>query len=455
MNDHVESFIHSLRFEDLPDAVIEQAQYCLLDLLGVAAAGSSTQLAQIACDHAAEFFGAGSMRTRLLFNGRIASPLGAALAGAMTIDSFDGHDGHSLTKGHVGVAVLPALLAMAELDPSMDGRSFLTSLVLGYEIGTRAGIALHATSSEYHTSGAWNALAAAAIIARGLKLDIERTRHALGIAEYHGPRSDMMRCIDFPTMVKDGSGWGCVAGVSAALLAERHFTGAPALTVEAHDQGALWSDLGQRWFILEQYFKPFPVCRWAHPAIACALHLRETDVFVADAIESVEIETFHEATRLCSSVPVTTEEAQYGVLFPVAAALLDGRVDAETIGPNGLADARLRYLIPRMSLRDSASFSALFPAQRWARVIVHTRDGKRLDSGAMQSQGDPERPLPRDALRAKFRAFTEPRIGLERAARIEREVFVLTESAHALTPLLDLVLTAPETSPAEAIRSVL
>ncbi len=40
-------------------------------------------------------------------------------------------------------------------------------------------------------------------------LDRAASRHALGgIGEYHGPRSQMMRCIDHPTMVKDGSGWG-------------------------------------------------------------------------------------------------------------------------------------------------------------------------------------------------------------------------------------------------------
>ena len=353
------------------------------------------------------------------------------------------------------MAVLPALLAMAELDPSMDGRAFLTSLVLGYEIGTRAGIALHATSSEYHTSGALNALAAAAIAARGLKLDAGRTRHALGIAEYHGPRSDMMRCIDFPTMLKDGSGRGCMAGMSAALLAARDFTGAPALTIEAYDDGALWADLGQRWTILEQYFKPFPVCRWAHPAIACALHLRELHGLTPNVIESVEIETFHEATRLCSDFPATTEEAQYGVLFPVAAALLDGRVDAATIGPEGLADARLRHLIPCMKLIDTASFNALFPARRWARLIVHTRDGGRLDSGPMQSQGDLERPLSRDALRAKFRALADTRFCPEQSMQIEQKVFALKKAECSLRPLLDLVLTRPETSRAGAIRSVL
>jgi hypothetical protein len=73
----------------------------------------------------------------------------------------------------------------------------------------------------------------------------------------------------------------------------------------------------------------------------------------------------------------------------------------------------------------------------------------------MQSQGDPERPLPRDALRAKFRAFADAYVGPERAAAMEREVFVLTRPVHALSPLLDLVLSAPEKSPAEAFRSVL
>ena len=49
----------------------------------------------------------------LLFDGRRASTAGAAFANASTIDSFDAHDGHPLTKGHVGVTVVPALLAFA------------------------------------------------------------------------------------------------------------------------------------------------------------------------------------------------------------------------------------------------------------------------------------------------------------------------------------------------------
>lgn len=441
MSDRVASWIHALRFEDLPDAVVAQAQICVLDLLGVAAAGSGTPLSGLARDHAADFFGSGRWPVRMLFDGRLTGPLGAGLAGAMTIDSFDGHDGHSLTKGHAGVTVLPALLAMAECVPEMDGREFLTNVVMGYEIATRAGIALHASSTEYHTSGAWNALAAAAIAARALKLDLPRTRHALGIAEYHGPRSEMMRCIDFPTMLKDGSGWGCMAGLSAAFLAERDFTGAPALTVESHSP-ALWADLGERWVIFEQYMKPYPVCRWAHPAIAAALKLRSAHGFEAADIETVAIHTFHQATRLCSTFPLNTEEAQYGVLFPVAAALADGRVDAGTVGETGLNDERLRTLVGRMQAHDHAPFSAAFPAERWARLVVQLRNGEQYDSGPMQADGDPSRPLSRDALVAKFRAFSTPRIGPDRTAEIERAVFSLHAPQTSLSTLKNHVLQA-------------
>ena len=140
-------------------------------------------------------------------------------------------------------------------------------------------MALHATAAEYHTSGAWVSLGVAAIGARLLGLDQAATREALGIAEYNGPRSQMMRCIDHPTMIKDGSGWGAMTGVVAACLAREGFTGAPAVTVEDESVAALWGDIGERWRIREQYFKAYPVCRWAQPAMEAAAQLRRDHEF--------------------------------------------------------------------------------------------------------------------------------------------------------------------------------
>ena len=108
------AFIHGLTFEDLPAEVVAQAKRCLLDLIGVAASGRQTALSRIVHGFAVSQMGAATGGARLMFDGRRASVTGAAYAGASTINSFDAHDGHRLTKGHAGVAVLPALLAFAE-----------------------------------------------------------------------------------------------------------------------------------------------------------------------------------------------------------------------------------------------------------------------------------------------------------------------------------------------------
>src|SRR5687768_8608359 len=100
-------FIHDLRFEDLPERTRSQAKRCLLDLVGVAASGLQTDLSRIARKFADRQMRARGYGARMMFDGRRVGPAGAAFAGASTIDAFDAHDGHALTKGHAGVAVLP------------------------------------------------------------------------------------------------------------------------------------------------------------------------------------------------------------------------------------------------------------------------------------------------------------------------------------------------------------
>src|SRR5438128_5331212 len=144
----VPAFVRGLSFDHLPDDVVASAQRSLLDLIGVAAAGSRTRAAAIANTYAATQLCGSDRSARILFDGRRAGQAGAAFAGASTIDALDGHDGHALTKGHAGAALLPALLALidgakpGELAGELDGHEFLTCLVLGYEVATRAGIAL-------------------------------------------------------------------------------------------------------------------------------------------------------------------------------------------------------------------------------------------------------------------------------------------------------------------------
>lgn len=386
-------FIHQLSYDDLPDEVIHHAKRCLLDLTAVAAGGVLTPLAKIISDYVSEEMPGDSP---LLFSQQTASRSGAALANGSIIDSFDAHDGYVICKGHAGVGIYPAILAFLgnPLDTkpqSESAQAILTATVIGYELGTRLGMALHRTACDYHTSGAWNAIAAAAIGARALSLSPEQTRHALGIAEYHGPRSQMMRCIDYPTMVKDASGMGAMVGVSAALLAEKGFTGAPALTLESDEVADLFADLGQRWYILEQYVKYYPVCRWAQPAMEAALVLRQKHNITLADIDAVYIYTFHQAKRLGKKVPQTTEEAQYGLAFPFACALLYGNISAEQV-VHGFDTPEITQMIDKIHLEEREKYNHAFPETRWADIVVVLKNGERLTTPPTQSRGDRDNP---------------------------------------------------------------
>lgn len=421
-------FALSLRFADLSDTVIAQALRVTYDTLGVGAAGAALPSARIGRDHAARFMAAGDGRdTTILFDGRKASAPGAAFAAATTIDALDAHDGYNPAKGHVGCALIPGILALAEAEGIDDGQEILATIVAGYELASRLGPALHATAPDYHTSGAWVAVALTACCARLLGLDRDQAAHAMGIAEYQGPRSQMMRVIDHPTMLKDGSGMGAMVGVHAAYLAQAGFTGAPAISATRADAAPFFADLGQRWLILEQYFKPYPVCRWAQAPIEGVLHLAREHGLSSTDVDHIEVRTFHEAVRLATNDPTTSDEAQYSTSYPCAVALVRGRIGVDEVSPSAFADPEVRRLSLGLRMEEDDGCNATFPAQRHAFVRLHLADGRTVESPLMSPLWHAEAP-PTDAeLRAKYDALAGPAMGADRAAAALAAVMALRD----------------------------
>lgn len=448
------AFLLDTTWDSLPIVVRHATIRCLVDLVGALAAGRRTPLSAIVRGHAVMAYG-GDQATILLDGRRVSAP-GAALATGMTIDSFDIHDSHRESLGHAGVHVFAATIAIAELrhargGPLPDGRELLATLAAGYEFACRAGRALHGTTSDYHTSGAWGAVSSAGLYARLMGLDRARTREALGIAEYHGPRSQMMRCIDHPTMVKDGSGWGAMAGVSAVMLAEAGFTGAPALTVESVEAQPWWTSLGTDWEVLAQGFKAHGSCWWAQPAIEAALAVvRENRIRPSD-IAAIRVETFEKAVHLAHPDPSTTEQAQYSLPFPIAAALVkaagpDGGWYG--LGPDdlldpGAADVETRRLARSIELVDAPDLTAVFPDRFLARVIVRLSDGTTIGGPDTTFRGELDDPFDDDELTAKARWLMQPVLDHERTEGMIDAAWSMAD-ALSIEPFLALLTAPPE-----------
>lgn len=437
--DHAIEFILQTTWERLPTDVQHQARRCLLDCLGALLAGTRTPVAELMADLAFSQY-AGDEAT-ILANGRRVSATGAALANGFAANALDIDDGYRLVKGHPGACVLPPLLAAGELRGQLAGREFLTALIIGYEIGIRAGLIRHATYSTYHSSGSWGAIAGAAAAGRVLGLDAGALREALGIAEYHAPIAPMMKGIDKPCMGKDSIGWGTMVGLISVLMVQRGFTGVEPLFNDSPDPDWVRS-LGKRYEVLNLYFKPYACCRWAQPAIAGALHIARRHHLQADEIATIRVRTFEAATKLSCVHPRDTEEAQYNLSYPIAAALVDGELGPRQVLPPRIYDEELLALADRVESIPEPRYEQAFPAKAYAEVEVITRAGQSFSSGTVEAPWQPPAAPPTDAeLEAKFHWLVAPVLGAERAQAIAGMVWHL-EQVEDVRALLALCVPA-------------
>jgi 2-methylcitrate dehydratase PrpD len=421
LTNEVLRFISDTGFEDLPDNVIHQAKRCLLDTLGSLLAGSDTPVVSIMSSVATKHF-RGTEAT-ILVSGERVSLVGAALANGYACNALDIDDGYRMVKGHPGACVLPVLLAASESAIDLSGEDFLTALVIGYEVAIRAGLIRHALYQTYHSSGSWGAVGGAAAAGRVLGLDKNRLRAALGVTEYHAPISPMMKGIEKPSMVKDSIGWGTMVAMASVLMAQEGFTGIEPLFSESPDKE--WIEgLGKEYLVLNLYFKPYAVCRWSQPAVVGVLRVVKQNDLSPKNISHIRIRTFEAAAALSCDHPKSTEEAQYNLAYPLAAALIDGQVGPRQVLPPRIFDDTLLELADRVEVEVASEFEEVFPQRTYAEVVVHTNDGRELSSGRVEPMWEPPNSLPADAeLDEKFVEIVEPVLGSQKVQEISRMIW--------------------------------
>jgi 2-methylcitrate dehydratase PrpD len=291
-----------------------------------------------------------------------------------------------------------------------------------------------------YSTGIWGVFGATAAAGKLLKLDDATLQSALGIAGSHGP---------FPpgglqanhAMVKEVIAWSGMTGVSAALLAQQDFVG-PADFLdycERWDTSALVAGLGDlgESAILKTYFKPYAVCRWSHAAVDAVLELKHRHQLRVDEIESIQVETFREVTRLANARPSNTIAAQFSVEFALAVALLYDRIGPAEVTEAQIHDPAILGLARKVRVSVDDTLDRQFPAKTMARVTIRTRRGEHRTT-IEYPRGNPENPLTQTELEAKFELLTRDLISDDLSRRLRTAILDLPEAkdVQALTRLL-------------------
>ncbi|MBV9827451.1 MAG: MmgE/PrpD family protein [Alphaproteobacteria bacterium] len=408
----------AFRYEALPADVREVARQCILDYFGVGLAGADDELVRLLL---AEMVEAGGATQAAVIGYADRLPiLSAALVNGAAAHALDYDDVNLAMPGHPTVAILPALLALAEAKQS-SGREVLTAFVAGYETQCRIGMTMRPGhyARGFHATGTVGTFGAAVACARLLGLDAEATARAMGIA---GTQAAGLKS-QFGTMCKPfHAGKAAQSGLLAARLAARGFSSRTDL-VEC-DQGfarthspdfaaetALAKPPGGH-FILANLFKYHAACYMTHAAIECAHEVRKRYHPPLNEIAAIKVTAHRGSDRICN-IPAPTDglQSKFSLRQTVAMALTG--VDTASLGAYSVANASDKRL---MALRDQVEFDFRdqYP-EAGAEMSVMMLDGTVLR--AEWDAGKPSTDIADQGRRltAKFDALAEPVIGHARS----------------------------------------
>ena len=335
--------------------------------------------------------------------------------------------------------LLSAPMALAERG-GMSGKELLVGIILAYEIGMRlCHIAVPGIRGRGWHHATLMGYAAPVVAGRMIGLDWEKLQHAIGISS--------CRCFTLGcavagklTMMKNTvSPMATRAGVEAALLAQRGYTG-PEGVLEGKegmvhclgddwDWGWFTETLGNRFMITDCGMKSFPVEALMHSPLSATLHLLHENSLKAEDVQEVLIESIARAADILSDPakydPQSKESADHSLPYAIAAALAEGRVTPQEFTEEKLWDKRLRSQMAKVKVVPNDDFEKAFPAKQCSRVTITTTDGRKLTHQVDVPKGDPRDPMTIDDLKVKFDALAEPIMSGKRRAELRDAVFAL------------------------------
>ena len=416
----------ALRLSDIPETVRSWARQCVLDYVGCGIAGASDELTVILLAEMQE--NGGKEAASLLGHaGRL--PVGsAAIVNGAAAHALDFDDVNLAMPGHPSVAILPALLALAE-ERGSSGADVLTAFVAGYELQCRIGRTIspgHYDVLGFHSTATVGSFGAAAACAHLMGLDADRFAAALGIAATQAAGLKSM----FGTMCKPlHAGKAAYHGVLAAKLAARGFTSRTDAIECAQGFARTHSpDFNPErafdtppsgWWIANNLFKYHASCYMTHAAIEAARKLREQHGFSPDQVEKIDVRLEESCDRICNiASPVTGLEAKFSLRLTTAMGLAG--VDTSRLSTYSEAVAADPVLI---GLRDKVSLSFQSGiSSTFTEIALSLRDGSKFT--AQHDAGVPATDVVQQGkrLEAKFAAIVDPVLGTDKTARLIADI---------------------------------
>jgi len=439
------------KFDDLTEDSVHAATQRLVDSLGCALGAYDCEPAQIGRRLAGGHVPGKHPGYVLGFGDRLPAEAATFINSAM-IRNFDFNDRYP--GGHPSDC-LGALLALAGA-MNVDGKRFLTSMIVVYEIFARLSDAT-TLSRRGWDQGYAIGIATAAGVCNLLKLSIEKTANAVGIAATSNLPLRVTRSGELTPWKNVATAYAARNGLFAALVAAEGLAG-PGNAFDGRN--GLWEKVtgpfelapfpnqGGSYLTPRVQLKYWPIETNGQAAVWAALELRSqvkpSDLKEIDVFTS-KFTWFEIGSEPEKWDPKTRETADHSLPYIFARALVDGPIRVASFSDEAVRDASLRPLMAKIKVIPDDPIEALLPEKTLIRVVATTLDGARHAVEVVNPLGHPDNPMQDRHIEEKFMALAEPVLGQERCRIALDRWWRVRDSGDIsqLIQMLDLNATNP------------
>ncbi len=435
----IAEFALKLKYEDLPENVVNEVKRYLYDSVGCSYGGYHTKDVNILRDIYTEM--GGKKEASVLGFGDKMPAVNATLVNSLMVRALDFNDIYWKEDPSHPSDLIPAALAVGEMvDAPMQ--DIIVAIVLAYEFeqrlcefavpGVRERKWHHATLTQFVSP---------IVAGKLLGLDVDQMVMAIGINGSHNHTIGCPTAGKLTMMKNTVDPMAVQSGVFAALMAQKGYSGTEAVFEGKEgfmdvfgpdwDSSKLLSGLGDSFKILECSMKAFPSEALTHTHISATLNVVRSHNISFDQIEEVTVTTIARACDILFDPhkyrPESRETADHSLPYCIAVALVDHQITTNSFSEEKLKDKRIWAVIDKIKGVASQEFEAMFPAKQPSKVVVKTTDGKEFSEYLEYPKGDPREPMTMDDLTAKFNALSDGLLSSERQTEVKDVIFACEE----------------------------
>ena len=440
------TFMSAAAAAPLPAEVVEKTKHMILDTLAAMISGSELPPGKFAINFARAY--KGDRVATVAGSNVLCGPIEAALANGMLAHSDETDDTHPPSQSHPGCATVPAALAVGERF-NVNGRQFLRSVTLGYDVGTRVTATLgrlqymfDSHRSTHSIAGTFCAAAAAgcaaSLNARQMRWLLSYTaQQASGTAAWQRDTDHIEKAFDF-------AGMPARNGVTSALLVQAGGTGVEDIFSGAdnffdaflpkNDPSMVIDKLGERYEITRTNIKKWTVGSPIQAPLDALEILLKRHRFQTDQVKQIVVRTATNEAKIVDNREIPDICLQH----MIAVMLIDKTASFKSAHDTArMKDPQILRQRVKVQLVGDAELEKLMP-QRVGIVEVTLNDGMRFSERVDKVRGTFENPMPRDEVVAKARDLITPVLGAATFTKLSEKIFDIenVKSVLELRPLL-------------------